>query len=298
MPTSASRWTSTLLDQLKRAWSETRRAHGQRQANAGRTMERFRVAAALRQSEERQAFLLALSDALAVHSTDYRRDRARGGADAGRAPGAWQAGCFSPICPPKGPRSSASSSGGQTPSFLGHYSYQQWSTAAESVRRGQTFVAGDVKTALITDHERERWLRYGICSAASVPILRHGKAVASLTVCDTVPRAVGRPRNRLPPGHRRPHLDRGRTRPHRRGVPPLGGRYRLLVLASSEMVYRMSGDWSQMISLEGKNFLADTRNPSLAWLGEYIPESEKSPASRRRSPRPSAARPRSSWSTG
>jgi PAS domain-containing protein len=52
-------------------------------------------------------------------------------------------------------------------------------------------------------------------------------------------------------------------------------RFRLLVTASSEIFYRMSADWSEMISLEGKSFLADTREPSRTWFEEYIPDGEQ-----------------------
>ncbi|MFQ4141190.1 ATP-binding protein [Chlorogloeopsis sp. ULAP02] len=52
-------------------------------------------------------------------------------------------------------------------------------------------------------------------------------------------------------------------------------RFRLFVTAASDIIYRMSADWSEMHALEGKSFLADTRNPSLKWLEEYIPDSDK-----------------------
>jgi signal transduction histidine kinase/DNA-binding response OmpR family regulator len=47
-------------------------------------------------------------------------------------------------------------------------------------------------------------------------------------------------------------------------------RYRALVDASSYVVYRMSPDWSEMLSLHGRDFIADTENPSRAWLDKYI----------------------------
>lgn len=52
-------------------------------------------------------------------------------------------------------------------------------------------------------------------------------------------------------------------------------RFRLFVTAASDIIYRMSADWSEMHTLEGKSFLADTRNPSLTWLEKYIPDSDK-----------------------
>ena len=47
-------------------------------------------------------------------------------------------------------------------------------------------------------------------------------------------------------------------------------RFRALVMASSDVVYRMSPDWSEMRQLGGKNFLADTEAPNRNWLQEYI----------------------------
>ncbi len=47
-------------------------------------------------------------------------------------------------------------------------------------------------------------------------------------------------------------------------------RYRALFSASSQVVYRMNADWSQMLHLEGREFLADTTDPSQTWLDKYI----------------------------
>jgi PAS domain S-box-containing protein len=47
-------------------------------------------------------------------------------------------------------------------------------------------------------------------------------------------------------------------------------RYRALVTASSDAVYRMSPDWTEMRYLRGKDFVTDTETPSSAWLQRYI----------------------------
>lgn len=52
-------------------------------------------------------------------------------------------------------------------------------------------------------------------------------------------------------------------------------RFRLFVTASSDIVYRMSADWHQMHSLDGKNILADTERPSATWLQRYIPQEQQ-----------------------
>jgi PAS domain S-box-containing protein len=47
-------------------------------------------------------------------------------------------------------------------------------------------------------------------------------------------------------------------------------RFRALVNASSDVVYRMSPDWSEMRQLDGRGFIADTGKPRKDWLREYI----------------------------
>ena len=40
--------------------------------------------------------------------------------------------------------------------------------------------------------------------------------------------------------------------------------------ATSDVIYRMAPDWSEMRQLQGKEFLADTAEPTRDWLGKYI----------------------------
>ena len=47
-------------------------------------------------------------------------------------------------------------------------------------------------------------------------------------------------------------------------------RFRALVRASSDVVYRMSADWTEMRHLVGRDFIADTAEPSRTWLQKYI----------------------------
>lgn len=47
-------------------------------------------------------------------------------------------------------------------------------------------------------------------------------------------------------------------------------RYRAYISASSDVVYRMSPDWSEMRYLQGKDFIADTESPSQSWLEKYV----------------------------
>ena len=53
--------------------------------------------------------------------------------------------------------------------------------------------------------------------------------------------------------------------------------FRSFVAASSDTVYKMSADWSEMRFLEGKQFLADLKHPSRTWLETYIPPTARPP---------------------
>jgi PAS domain S-box-containing protein len=47
-------------------------------------------------------------------------------------------------------------------------------------------------------------------------------------------------------------------------------RYRALVNASSQVIYRMNGDWSEMRELEGESYFAAMEGPNRDWLREYV----------------------------
>lgn len=47
-------------------------------------------------------------------------------------------------------------------------------------------------------------------------------------------------------------------------------RFRAFVAASSDVVYRMSADWTEMRGLDGKAFIPDQAEPSREWLMKYI----------------------------
>ncbi|EDM37737.1 PAS sensor signal transduction histidine kinase [Pedobacter sp. BAL39] len=52
-------------------------------------------------------------------------------------------------------------------------------------------------------------------------------------------------------------------------------RLRALVAASSDVIYSMSADWSEMRELDGRGILSDTDKPITDWMSKYIPEQER-----------------------
>ena len=53
-------------------------------------------------------------------------------------------------------------------------------------------------------------------------------------------------------------------------------RFRAFVKATSDAVYRMSADWSEMLQLEGREFIANTGDASRTWLERYIHPDDQS----------------------
>src|ERR1043165_2913731 len=47
-------------------------------------------------------------------------------------------------------------------------------------------------------------------------------------------------------------------------------RFRAFVSATSDVVYRLNADWSELRPLEAQSFIADTTDPNRSWLDKYI----------------------------
>lgn len=52
-------------------------------------------------------------------------------------------------------------------------------------------------------------------------------------------------------------------------------RYRALVQASSEAVYRMNADWTEVRELVGRDLIADTAAPGRTWLEQYVEPADR-----------------------
>ncbi len=52
-------------------------------------------------------------------------------------------------------------------------------------------------------------------------------------------------------------------------------RFRRFMDATSDMVYRMNADWTEMRYLQGRNFVADTHAPTERWLASYVPKEDQ-----------------------
>ena len=51
--------------------------------------------------------------------------------------------------------------------------------------------------------------------------------------------------------------------------------FRAFVSASSDVVYRMNADWTELRHLQGREFIVDTHEPNRSWLEKYIPQKDQ-----------------------
>ena len=109
-----------------------------------------------------------------------------------------------------------------------------------------------------------------IQSAICVPLYKRGKFVAAMAVYMRTPRNWTTDELelvRLVTARCWESIERARIAHELRESETL---YRAFVTASADVVYRMSPDWSEMRQLDGREFIADTNQPSGEWLQKYI----------------------------
>jgi PAS domain S-box-containing protein len=161
---------------------------------------------------------------------------------------------------------------GWDPGIVGHLRLPMSERSSEtySIRAGKPVITQDVR-----QEERfeipEFMKEAGVIALANVPIFVPGrKAYGLLQVDATEPRDFSDEDTEFLRTYALilgPVIDRLQQVGALRSAEE---RFHALVAASSDVVYRMSPDWSEMLDLEGRGFLYDTRKSSRAWLDRYI----------------------------
>lgn len=139
--------------------------------------------------------------------------------------------------------------------------------AAFEQQTGLSDAVGRTVRALAPDLERHWFETYG-------RIVRTGKAERFEDRADALGRwyevyafPIGAPERRQVGVLFKDILQRKRAEDRLRASEE---RFRALVTASSDVIYRMSPDWSELRVLEGRGFLVDTVTPNDDWLSAYI----------------------------
>ncbi|MGI4735702.1 MAG: PAS domain-containing protein [Janthinobacterium lividum] len=230
---------------------------------------RRRAEQTLRESETRQTYLLALSDALrpvrdavaaqaiVTHTIRhyFRADR-----------------CFYSEIEGATMTIRQEAARPDLPSVAGAYGFSAMPIFNAMLRESQLVVVNDVNSSPFMDDSLKQLCRDGhILSYINVPVTRHGKVVSNLCIAQSTPRewtAIECTLMQETAERTWVAVERARAEDAQRQSEE---QFRLLVTATSDIVYRMGADWTQMEQLLGKNFLADTLSPTHTWGEEYIP---------------------------
>ena len=230
---------------------------------------RRRAEQTLLESATRQAYLLALSDALrpvtgAVEVQATVTDTARRYFGADRCYYGEVDGDTVTI------RRDAARPG--LPSMAAVYALGELPRFNAVYQEGQPMVVADMEAALFMEDSLKQVCRdSGIVAYLNVPVRRGGKLVGTLSLAHSTPRvwtALELALLQETAERTWAAVAQARTEDALRQSEV---QFRLLVTATSDTVYRMGADWTQMEQLLGKDFLADTLVPTRDWVKEYIP---------------------------
>ncbi len=148
----------------------------------------------------------------------------------------------------------------------------------EDIKRRRRVFVSDIETdMLLKDTPAQSVLREaGIRAVQSTPIIsRKGRLLGVLTTQWGIPHASNEHelwRLDLLIGQAADLIDQARAA---EALSRSEERFRALVTATSDVVYHMSPDWSEMRFLQGRDFLTDTNAPERTWLGKYILQEDR-----------------------
>ncbi|ELY53429.1 PAS/PAC sensor protein [Natronococcus amylolyticus DSM 10524] len=162
-------------------------------------------------------------------------------------------------------------------SFVGEHRLSDYGTyIAEGFQKGETLVVGDYRDlSELSDEERAMYEGEDTTAWIGVPLYKDGELEAFFVVTESVPREwtdaevemVKETADRTWNAVQRAQAEQA----HRESEARLDA----FVTATSDVVYRMSPDWTEMYYLDGQEFIVDTDEPRQTWLEEYVPADEQ-----------------------
>jgi PAS domain S-box-containing protein len=161
-----------------------------------------------------------------------------------------------------------------------------WSNSMDSLpesllaklQAGERIILSDAREAAESCNEpiRDLCVATGIAAINLTPLIgRRGQLFGILTICFSTryePTARDLRISDLLARQATDYLERRHVEAE---VQANEERFRAFVGATSDIVYRMSSDWTRVRHLQGRNILADTFEPTDDWLEKYIPADER-----------------------
>ncbi|RYF81650.1 MAG: PAS domain S-box protein, partial [Chitinophagaceae bacterium] len=160
------------------------------------------------------------------------------------------------------------------PSVSGVYPLAQFPLFQKAVHAGEpTIIENIPATTLIDENLKEQCIQLQILSYICVPVIKNGELSGIFFLTQTESRAWTTAELEMAEEIAEQTWSAvARARAEER-LRKSEERFRSLVTATSDVFYKMSGDWTVMYRLEGRDLLVNTDAPNDAWIKTYIPES-------------------------
>lgn len=151
----------------------------------------------------------------------------------------------------------------------------EWST--DSFRTGECVVISDDPEAnAMSEQVRDAHAKLGIVSCLGVPIARDDRVSGAIFVGSESPRTWSQSDKDLMRSvaeRLQPTIENATAE---RALRQSEERFRALIRATSDVLYRMSPDWSEMLELTSDGFLTETKTADDHWADHYIlPEDQE-----------------------
>lgn len=146
-------------------------------------------------------------------------------------------------------------------------------TCGEALRTGRRAVANDVETCIFMAGTPDRiaYLQAGMLAAQTTPLLsRSGRLLGMISTHWRKPYRPSENELQRFDILARQAADLIERTEAEAALRDSEARYRALVSASNQVLYRHNPDWSEMRQLAGGGFLADTDTPDPNWFDRYI----------------------------
>ena len=160
-------------------------------------------------------------------------------------------------------------------SLAGQHRLADFLSIMNSIDSGKVFIANDVMEMPEVQPQLENYLAIGLRALVCTPLIKDGHMVAAMAITNSTPRRWTRNEILLleeTAERTWAAVERARAEIALRDSEL---QFQTFVATSSDVIYRMSPDWKVMQDLKSKEFLMKTDHPTDTWLEVYLPKEEQ-----------------------